>query len=248
MRRLLLIPPRVVKLFRVLGPVQAIRFLGVWILGKAEFRARVRGSRTALLVRPRHTDINCLWQIFGGLDVKLPGDAQPAFIIDGGANVGYASVYFANAYPNARVIAVEPEQGNVDVLRRNVAPYPQVEVVHGGIWSETARLKIQNPDAPSWSFSMVSASDEDQDAIAGYSIPDLMQRSGANRIGLLKLDVEGGERELFTNGLDRWIDLVDVVQLEIHGSEAHDAVFSAIRNLDFAVSYQGEKVLLTRKA
>jgi FkbM family methyltransferase len=41
-----------------------------------------------------------------------------AFIIDGGANIGIASLYFLNQYPTARLVAVEPSPANFEDLAR----------------------------------------------------------------------------------------------------------------------------------
>lgn len=38
---------------------------------------------------------------------------KPKLIIDGGANVGYASVWFANKFPKAKIFAVESEDENL---------------------------------------------------------------------------------------------------------------------------------------
>jgi len=39
------------------------------------------------------------------------------FIIDAEANVGYASVLFANQYPDAKIFAVKPEVENFNLLK-----------------------------------------------------------------------------------------------------------------------------------
>ena len=44
-------------------------------------------------------------------------------VLDIGANIGTTSVLLLNAYPEATVIAVEPDQGNFDVLNENLRPY-----------------------------------------------------------------------------------------------------------------------------
>lgn len=237
---------RSVKLFQTLGFAQAIKFLFARITGKESISVMLPGYRSPLWLRPSHTDINCLWQIFGGQDAKLPDYLDPKLIIDGGANVGYASVYYATRYPNATIVAVEPDDDNTKLLRMNLADYPQVKVVQGGVWSSTMPLKIANPDAASWSFTLTEAQEGDPVALHGYSVEDLMKMGNADRIDVLKLDIEGGETELFSNGFERWMGIVETIVIEIHGQEAHDTVYGAIENKGFNISNRGEKVLMTK--
>src|ERR1700687_1707281 len=42
-------------------------------------------------------------------------------IIDAGAHIGAATAYFKQRWPDAQVVAIEPEQGNYDMLFRNVS-------------------------------------------------------------------------------------------------------------------------------
>ena len=44
-------------------------------------------------------------------------------IVDLGANVGYASIVFLNAFPDAYVLAVEPDSRNAVLCACNLAPY-----------------------------------------------------------------------------------------------------------------------------
>ena len=50
-------------------------------------------------------------------DYNLNINFNPSTIIDGGANIGLTSVFFANRYPKAEIVAVEPEEGNFEMLR-----------------------------------------------------------------------------------------------------------------------------------
>ena len=49
------------------------------------------------------------------------GDART--IIDLGANIGFASIVFLNSFPNAFVLAVEPDPKNAVMCACNLAPY-----------------------------------------------------------------------------------------------------------------------------
>jgi FkbM family methyltransferase len=73
-------------------------------------------------------------------------------IIDAGANIGLTSVVYANRYPEARVIAIEPEVSNFQLLKENAASYPNIELVHGALWKENTKLRILDPGSGSWAF------------------------------------------------------------------------------------------------
>ena len=67
---------------------------------------KVPGIAKPVCSRKNTTDFETLKYIFYDKEYRLDELAiSPKWIIDGGANVGYASVYFANAYPEARIIS-----------------------------------------------------------------------------------------------------------------------------------------------
>src|SRR5436309_12099898 len=49
---------------------------------------------------------------------ELDRSGQPPIIIDCGANIGLASLWFAKVFPRAKIVAIEPEAGNFEVLKR----------------------------------------------------------------------------------------------------------------------------------
>lgn len=49
---------------------------------------------------------------------------QPQVIVDAGANIILSSLFFANQYPAAKIIAIEPRAKNFGLLQRNTALYP----------------------------------------------------------------------------------------------------------------------------
>jgi hypothetical protein len=99
-------------------------------------RIAIPQSATKIAIRVNTSDIQTFKQMFFANDSNydIPMDITPKVIVDGGANAGYASVYFANKYPDAQVIAVEPEASNIEMLRENAALYPNIKVLQAGIW------------------------------------------------------------------------------------------------------------------
>jgi tRNA1(Val) A37 N6-methylase TrmN6 len=83
---------------------------------------KVEGIGHPIRIRPRTSDKYVFEQIFLEDDYDVEAVGQPHWIVDGGANVGYASVYFANRYPSASVLAIEPAEDNFRELQSNIAP------------------------------------------------------------------------------------------------------------------------------
>src|ERR1700674_2609294 len=87
-------------------------------------RISIPQSRSTIILRANTSDIQTFEQIFISQTYELGIDIEPQLIVDGGANVGYASIYFANRYPAAQIIALEPEESNFELLKENTTPYP----------------------------------------------------------------------------------------------------------------------------
>jgi hypothetical protein len=59
-----------------------------------------------VFLRYPSTDLNTYKQIFKDLSYDCELMFEPDVIVDAGANIGLASVYFANKYPNAKIILI----------------------------------------------------------------------------------------------------------------------------------------------
>jgi FkbM family methyltransferase len=172
----------------------------------------VPGSSYVVWARSDTSDLAAFRHVFdGAYDLELP--AQPRLILDLGANVGYASVYFALRHPTARVIAVEPEPSNVAVLRRNVAGLPSVVVVEGAVWPHAGRVSLQDPGKGQWGMRVQAVGEGGK--VRAVTIEELLKRTNADWVDLAKVDIEGSERELFSENTG-WLERVGALVLELH--------------------------------
>lgn len=147
---------------------------------------------------------------------------QPRVIVDAGANIGLSSLVFANKYPMSRVFAIEPERSNFEVLCKNVAPYPNIIPIQAALWSCETEIFLIDPGLDKWGFQVSghmtpSAVVERVNAI---TIDSLMVQHHIDAIDVLKIDIEGAEKEVF-DASTAWIDTVALIIVELHDRIKH---------------------------
>ena len=106
-----------------------------------EEQAMPPGGKHPIFIRLKTSDFRTFLKIFRDREYELELGKEPQTILDAGANVGFASVYFAIKYPRAKIIAIEPESANFAQLKRNVAPYPNIIPVQAALWSEISTTR-----------------------------------------------------------------------------------------------------------
>lgn len=173
---------------------------------------KIPQSSSPVLMRPKTTDANVFWQVFVEGDYDFPIDFEPTVIVDAGAHIGYASLYMLHRFPQVKIIAVEPEPSNAALYGKNLATRPNVTLHQAALWRDNTHLNIENPDADSWSFR-VEESNDDSQGVKAITVMDILADTG--HIDILKLDIEGAEKELFS-GDSNWLDKVKMVILELH--------------------------------
>ena len=178
-------------------------------------RVCVPGIAHPVVVRTSTSDIIVFREIFVDENYGVVPKRQPKLIIDGGANAGYSSVYFANRYPDATILAVEPENSNIDLLRENCRPYSNIEPIHAAIWGSDVLVRIANPTAGKWAFCVEEVREEEPGVFNGLTISSLLKRSGRKAIDILKLDIEGAEKDVFSTDTS-WLRDVEVLLIEVH--------------------------------
>ncbi|MCC6361520.1 MAG: FkbM family methyltransferase [Phycisphaerales bacterium] len=213
--------------------------------GASEFRAP--GIAHPVAVRPGTTDAGVfkdilLRDIYGVLTPREP----VRFIIDAGANVGFSSVFFANRWPEARIVALEPESGNHAQAVANGAPYPQVSVLKLALWPTRAHLKIQG-DQREDAIRVVEVADAAQADCEAIDPLTVAREAGAERISIFKCDIEGGEEPLFGRNPDPWLEITDNIMMEIHSPAAGAAVYGAMARHPFESFRYRELHVFTRR-
>lgn len=132
-------------------------------------------------------------------------------IIDAGANVGAASVFFAAKYPEARIVAIEPDANNVAILRRNAASRSSVSVIEAGIGSSSGYVSIDQA-GDGWA----SRTTRSTSGCSLITVPEAVSTIDDGELFIIKVDIEGFEADLFADNTE-W--LVDTTLLMI---EPHD--------------------------
>ena len=216
--------------------------------GKIEFK--MPGLHAPLVMRIGTSDRPTFEKIFLYAEYDVELSCKPKFIIDAGANVGYASVLFAHRYPDAQIIAVEPDDENFSLLQHNTVAYPNVTIMKCGVWSRDTYLKIENPLAQPWAYRVVET-DSSVDAFLSVTLTSLLGKAKANRIDLLKIDVEGSELQIFgAADCANWLDRTDVILIELHENlqPGCEKVFHrAIESQSFHKTKVGENIVLSRE-
>lgn len=203
------------------------------------------GFSDSIELRTKTSDSLVFYQVFGLGFYNFEIDIEPSVIIDCGANIGLTSLCFSNKYPNSKIIAIEPEEENFKMMIRNTQKYPNIICLNKGLWKKSCYLEIVNSDVSSWAF-MVKES-EKKTNISAVSIPDLIKDFEISRIDILKIDIEGSEKEIFENSPEVWLPLVNVLVVELHDRDkfgCSQALFKALTPYQYETRINGENLII----
>lgn len=183
-----------------------------------------------VVMRIPSSDVMVFRQIVRNNAYDLPYNFEPKVIVDLGSNVGYSIRYFANRFPDSRIIGVEADPENMPFLEENVANV-NAHVYHRAAWSDCdSNLRFAKKAGDFWGGSAVDMNgDPDRDFgdqivtdVQSISIEQIMKEQSLESIDILKVDIEGAERELFQSS-SPWIDKVRCAIVELHEYNAEGA-------------------------
>jgi FkbM family methyltransferase len=245
-QRLATYPRKFIATFRW---IDGLRYIAGHVLKKDSLCLRIRAHPAPVWIRPRTSDIRVAYEIFTAGEMRMPWplSAPPASIIDGGANVGYASLVFHERWPDAHILAIEPDDSNSAILRRNLESLPRVDIKQLGIWGFRCHLQVTPETRGStWGFQFTPVPPNVSGAVRAETIAGLIDLLPGRRCDLLKLDIEGAEKSVFGEEELDWADRVSVILVEAHGDEARQLVRKFATGRGFSISMAGEKMMLVR--
>ncbi len=174
------------------------------------------GYSTPFVLRRGATDLRTFVQVIAEEGYAMATEHQPRVIFDVGANVGCTTVYYANHYPEALVVAVEPEYNNFAVLERNTRYYENIRRVQAALWNTAGTVRLVDPGLGSWGFAVAGdQASHPSVMVDAVTVDGLMDRFDVSFVDILKLDIEGAEAEIFASA-DKWIDRIGMIAIELH--------------------------------
>ncbi|RXK62229.1 FkbM family methyltransferase [Lacibacter luteus] len=202
--------------------------------------------KNRLHLRKKDSDIDIFNQVFAELQYKWKDIEQlnPAVIVDAGANIGLAAVYFANLFPESKIYCIEPVTANFNLLKQNTSGYGNIQHLQAAVWFKNELLQIENPEG--FSAGLTLNSSNKTTGIQGYSIDAIMDLLKIEHIDILKMDVEGAEKEIFGQGPVEWLKKVTILVIELHDmykDGTANAFFAALNNNFSKMYFQGENII-----
>ncbi len=183
----------------------------------------------------------------GAYYARLVESKITPLIIDAGANIGASTLWFASNFPGCHVVAIEPERENCELLRKNCREL-NFTLLEGAIGSHDGHGFLHDPGRGAWAYQVRLTG-------AGYRVPLFSvasivaeRKTFGMRPFLCKIDIEGGEAELFHDNYS-WISEFAVIVIELHdwlfpGASNSRNFRRAISDLPIDFVYRGEDVFV----
>jgi FkbM family methyltransferase len=171
----------------------------------------------------------------------LAAGRQP-LIVDAGANIGLASLWFKGEYPAAAIAAIEPDAGNAAMLRLNTAGRAGIAVLEAGVACSAGYAEISRP-RQSWGYRTERAAA----GAALITMDDAYAAFPGAVPFIVKIDIEGFERDLFAANLG-WLDSCFAIYIEPHdwmlpGQRSSAGFQKAMGERAFELILAGENLL-----
>jgi FkbM family methyltransferase len=209
-----------------------------------------------LLCRPGTSDRNVFHQIFVERQYACLDDLNDVnFILDCGGNVGYSAAYLLSRFPTAHLLSIEPDPGNFEILRANLAPYGEAaKLLRSAVWSHSTGLVLSRApyrDGKEWTRQVRECRPGEHSDLLAVDIGSVLRKFPGERISILKMDIEGAEGVVFGSNYKTWIDLVDNIVIELHDDSVFGdctaAFVAATSGRGFSVARHGELTICRRR-
>ena len=212
-------------------------------------KIKIPKIKHTLFLRLGSSDFFVFRQIFKENEYKIMFD-DPKIIIDAGANIGFFAVLMKNKYPHAKVICIEPDPENFEILKKNISQYDHIYAENYGLWDKDTKLKVFDKHNLGY-WGIIVEEDLTNGTIPAITINSLMKKYGFGYVDILKIDIEASEKQLFSNNFKSWLPLVNNIIIELHDgieSGCSKTFFEAINSVytNYSFSIKGENVVIKK--
>jgi FkbM family methyltransferase len=204
-----------------------------WILSRLEVRApreapttrdqirtvSIDGIPHPIKLRAATSDARAMADCLLGMQYDIDPGFEPKTLLDLGGNIGCSAIYFANRWPDARIVVVEPFPSTFELLKENTRFYPNIQPVHAAAHPRREGVNLHVPNTGFWGVRITAGArygGTQLQRAPGMPVEDLMSDYGMEHIDILKMDIEGSEADLFANNPHPWLSRTRLMMIELH--------------------------------
>ena len=223
-----------------------------YIISKNGISYRIRKKSTDFLVFEQ-VILNQEYKPFLEL-IKKYSQNKRLNLVDAGSNVGFASLYLNEHLNINRIVSIEPSKENIKNLKENFHSnsITNIHIYETGLWEKKTRLKLDTNfrDGREWSLRLVETNENDPDGFDCISIENIFNDEKIEIIDILKIDIEGGEKEVFKafekdNSI---LSKIKFIAIEIHDEVADRVkINTQLLNAGFEIETVGETTIGVNK-
>jgi FkbM family methyltransferase len=164
----------------------------------------------------------------GEYDVDLAPLGEVRSLLDLGANVGLASIYLSDRLRPRHVVCAEPAPDSFRLLTVNLERnLPSALPLQAAVVPESGSYRIETEHPPG-QVKVVPG----EGTVEGMTVSEILDRAGLESVDLMKIDIEGGEQEIFGRAGD-WAERVGAILGEVHPPLTVAAAQTVLRPFGF---------------
>lgn len=203
-------------------------------------RLRIRGLDGPVLFRPAATDVRVFWELFRRREYQFVDGWPFKTVVDCGANVGMfmAWALHASAGRITRYVGVEPDVDSFQLLEEQVRSQhfaDRAVLMHAAAWGRDGAVSFED-QGPSWSHRVIESGGG---TVRAMTVGSILDEAGLESCDLLKLDIEGGERQVLQD-LHAYAKRVNVVVAELHSGLDYPWFARTVAAADFIPAPAGK--------
>lgn len=216
---------------------------------------KLKRYKAPIKLRKNTSDTLTFHKVFGFREYAIKQIInEPEVIIDGGANIGLFSIFMKNLYPDSKIIAVEPDKENYNLMLTNLQCYSDIVPLNSGLWNKNSLLKAYDKyNQGKWGIVVEEVENKEESNVEGISIDEIMLRYNLTKIDILKVDIETSERYLFETNYKSWLPKVKMIIIEFHDwivRGTAQPVFKAINETfpEYSFYMKGENAIIVNES
>ena len=204
---------------------------------------RFNSSETNLLGKQLYfvdsvTFLSSYHEIFIDKIMDFKTSTKSPLIIDCGANIGLATIFFKSIMPKAKVISFEPNPNIFSVLKQNVESFnfENVELHEVAVWNKDGEINFHLEGGHS------SRIPKEGESLEVSKVKTIALKKFINRkVDFLKIDIEGAEYVVIKS-IQNELKMVDNLFLEYHSNvievQSLDEILKILKTVGFRYHIQ----------